>query len=60
MEIEEVGRKWREGAMDFKQVMLKDIEMDRRERWEKIGMSKFNRWYGWIKGEEVPGYLEKG
>lgn len=33
--------------------------MQRMERWEKINNSKYNRWYKYIKGEAVPGYLKK-
>lgn len=31
-----------------------------RERWERIGRSRYNRWYKEIKGEGIPGYLKKG
>ena len=34
--------------------------MQEEERWEKIGESKYNRWYGRVKGPGVPGYLKKG
>ncbi|KYN14584.1 hypothetical protein ALC57_13196 [Trachymyrmex cornetzi] len=35
-------------------------ELQRMERWEKIRVTKYNMWYGWVKGEEVPEYLKKG
>lgn len=35
-------------------------ERQRRERWEKIGESNYNRWYKVIKEEGVPEYLRKG
>ncbi|KYN14427.1 hypothetical protein ALC57_13379, partial [Trachymyrmex cornetzi] len=38
----------------------RDREMQRVERWEKIRVSRYNRWYGWIKGEGLPKYLSKG
>lgn len=38
----------------------KDIDMDKRERWEKIGETKYNKWNRRIKGKEIPGYLKKG
>ena len=31
----------------------------REERWEGIRKSRFSRWYGCVKEEEVPKYLEK-
>jgi len=36
-----------------------DNEMHREERWEKIRSSRFNRWYGRVKEEGIPGYLKK-
>ena len=35
-------------------------EMQKEERWEKIRASKSNKWYKWIKGDRIPGYLKKG
>lgn len=37
-----------------------DRERQKRERWERIGKSKYNRWYKEVKGEGIPGYLRKG
>lgn len=43
----------------FEEVMEVEKRMQRRERWERIGKSDYNKWYKGIKGE-VPGYLRKG
>lgn len=59
MVIGEVKRKRREGEMDFGQMVVKDMEMDRRERWEQIWESKYNRWYGG-KGRGNTEVFEKG
>lgn len=32
----------------------------RKERWERIGRSKYNRWYKEVKGKRIPEYLKKG
>ena len=44
------------------EVLKADKELDRKERWERIRESKYNKWYSWIKGkkEGVPEYLKKG
>src|SRR5436190_3559451 len=34
--------------------------MQREERGEGIRSSKFNKWYKWVKGEGIPGYMKKG
>jgi len=36
-----------------------DKEKQREERWKKIRSSRFNRWYGRVKEERIPGYLKK-
>lgn len=53
-EMREVEKDW------FKELEKRDKERQRRERWEKIGESNYNRWYKVIKKEEVPEYLRKG
>lgn len=40
--------------------MREEKELQRRERWERINQSKYNRWYREVKGEGIPGYLKKG
>lgn len=34
--------------------------LQKEERWKRIWGSEYNRWYKWVKGEGVPGYLKKG
>jgi hypothetical protein len=50
--VEEVG--W------FEELMKKDKEGQRKERWEKIREARYNRWYKEIKEEGVPDYLKIG
>ncbi|KYN20536.1 hypothetical protein ALC57_07111 [Trachymyrmex cornetzi] len=49
-----------EGEVNFEEIQERDREMQRMERWEKIRDSRYNMWYGWIKGEGLPKYLNKG
>lgn len=37
-----------------------NIERQKRERWEKIRQSRYNKWYERIKEEGAPGYSKKG
>lgn len=34
-------------------------KLQRKERWEKINESTYNKWYEMIKNEGIPGYLKK-
>jgi len=38
----------------------RDKEKQRKERWEKIKDSKYNKWYKVIKKQGIPGFLKKG
>lgn len=38
----------------------REKDRQRKERWEKIKESKYNRWYKEVKGERIPRYLKKG
>lgn len=49
-----------EGEEWYGKVIREDKERQRKQRWEKIKNSKYNKWYGRIKEEEIPGYLKKG
>jgi len=40
--------------------MEEDREEQKRIRWESIKESRYNKWYGEIKGEGFPKYLLKG
>lgn len=54
-EVEEMGRKGIEGE----KIVRKEKRRQEKERWERIGESRFNRWYSWVKGKKVPHYLRK-
>lgn len=56
LEMEE-GRK--AGSEWFKKLEERDKGKQKRGRWERIGKSRYNRWYKVIMGEEVPEYLRK-
>ncbi|KYN24369.1 hypothetical protein ALC57_04031, partial [Trachymyrmex cornetzi] len=49
-----------EGGVNFEDLLERDRVMQKEERWEKIRESRFNRWYGWVKGKGVPAYLGNG
>ncbi|KYN22664.1 hypothetical protein ALC57_04934 [Trachymyrmex cornetzi] len=59
----DIGR-WRGGGEEgegiWKELRDKDVELQKGERWESIRGTRYNKWYGWIKGEGVPEYLKKG
>ncbi|EZA48933.1 hypothetical protein X777_12963, partial [Ooceraea biroi] len=38
----------------------KERNVQREQRWKKIRESRYNKWYGWVKGDGIPGYLKKG
>jgi len=54
----EEGRERR--VFEFQAIEERDRALQREERWERIRESKYNRWYGRVKGEGIPGYLKKG
>lgn len=60
VELEEVERRRVEDGALFSEIVKKDKKNQRKERWERINNSEFNKWYKRIKGERVPGYLKKG
>ncbi|XP_025993782.2 uncharacterized protein LOC113004505 [Solenopsis invicta] len=49
-----------EGEGVWEEVERKEREMQERERWERIRSSRYNRWYGEVKGKGLPEYLKKG
>lgn len=55
----EVKERRNEGHGWFEKLEERDRENQKRERWIKIGESKFNRWYQKVKGG-VPKYLREG
>ena len=48
------------GGLRGEELVSRVRKMQQEERWERIGDSGYNRWYGRIKGEGLPGYLKKG
>ncbi|KYN12146.1 hypothetical protein ALC57_15690 [Trachymyrmex cornetzi] len=49
-----------EGEIKLEELQEKDKEKQKEEKLEKIMVARYNRWYGWVKGEGIPAYLEKG
>ena len=60
MEIQEWERQGMEGDKKYKELKEKEKVKQREERWERIRKSRFSRWYGCVKEEQVPKYLKKG
>lgn len=52
-----MGGNEEEGISD--EIKKKELELQNRERWEKIKKSKYNKWYERIKGKRISGYLKK-
>lgn len=58
--LEEVEGERENGEWGFEKIIESEKELQRRERWERIRESRYNKWYGEVKGEGIPGYLKKG
>ncbi|EZA50916.1 hypothetical protein X777_10743, partial [Ooceraea biroi] len=58
--IEDMERKREEEENWFGEVLKREKEIQRKERGEKIGESRYNAWYKRVKCEGIPGYLKKG
>ena len=50
----------RKGGVKGEEIVARGKRLQEEERWKNIGESKYNSWYGRIKGLGVPGYLKKG
>lgn len=50
----------KEEKFDFREIEEKDREEQRKERWNKILGSRYNKWYRKVKGEGISGIFEKG
>lgn len=50
MELEEMEKRKEDGDW-FGGMVREDREMQRIERWERIGKSEYNKWYKRVKGE---------
>nr|XP_046472570.1 uncharacterized protein LOC124214348 [Neodiprion pinetum] len=59
-ESREVVVRRERGEVDFREIEEREREEQRKERWKKIGKSRYNRWYRLVKGEGIPAYLGKG
>lgn len=57
--MEEVERRREQGEDWFGEVVQRDRELQKMERWEKIRVSRCNKWCKVIKGEEILGYSKK-
>ena len=44
----------------YEEIEKRDREEEVIERWGKIEESRYNKWYGVVKKEGLPKYLEKG
>ncbi|KMQ83170.1 hypothetical protein RF55_20734 [Lasius niger] len=49
-----------EEVSEYERLEERDRIRQRRERWERINDSRYNRWYKEIKEQEIPEYLKKG
>ncbi|KYQ47827.1 hypothetical protein ALC60_13143, partial [Trachymyrmex zeteki] len=60
VELESWQKRERDGKRVWEELWERDRELQKVERWDKIRVSEFNRWNGWVKGEGIPEYLRKG
>jgi hypothetical protein len=58
-DVREVERRRMKGDLWFGELTKRDREKQREERAQKIGSSKYCRWYGVIKTDDIPEYLKK-
>ena len=42
------------------ELICRGRRLEEVERWERIRDSRYNRWYGMVKGVGVPGYMKRG
>lgn len=49
----------KEESFVFEELERRDIKQQKKERWERISGSRYNKWYKRVKGEGIPGYLKK-
>lgn len=56
--LEEVERRKEKGLLRGEKLIKREKDKQRKER-EKIGDSKYNKWYGRVKEEGIPEYLKK-
>lgn len=52
LKIEEIERKREEGGEWSRKLVREGREKNKRERWERIRESKYNRWYKEVRGRK--------
>lgn len=60
LRIDELGRRREKGEEWCGELIKEGKEKNRKEKWEKIKESRFNRWYKVIRGGRNPGIFQKG
>jgi len=60
MSLEEAEESGTEEAERFEDLLRKDKEVQRSERWERIREGKYCKWYKEVKGGGIPVYLKMG
>ena len=58
--VVEVERGREKGEIRGEEIVERERKLQEEERWRRIGETKYNKWYGRVKGPGVPGYLKKG
>lgn len=56
----ELARNGGVGMLKGEEMVKRDRSMEEEERWNRIGDSRYGKWYKFAKGEGIPGYLKKG
>jgi len=60
MDWKDWERQRMERRISFEELERKDWGLQREENWRRIREGRFSKWYGWIREEGIPKYLEKG
>lgn len=60
MELGKLERARKKGLLDFSKLEERNRRLQREERWRRIGVSRYNKWHGRVKGSGIPEYLKKG
>lgn len=58
--IKEIEKMREEGELRGEEVVAREKRWQEAERWEGIRNSRYNSWYGRVKGKGVPEYLKRG
>lgn len=57
--VQEIEELRQEGALKGKIIAKVESNLQREERWKRIREAKYNKLYGRVKGEGIPGYFKK-